>query len=182
MPILNTRRRGGLRGYMPGSSPIPVYSFVMGGVLAPPAKKSGCGCHRRGMRGLGDDGDGSVATIVDTSYSGETIAPIVPAGYGYGPSPDGSVAVYPSGPPTGPAVSGNPQPMPVTTPSYSVSSSGVQTVLNSATFSPLSAGGSVLTPSSSIGQLFAGSSSTILLLGGIGLFAVLLMSMSGKKR
>lgn len=180
MPILNTRRRGGLRGYMPGSSPIPVYSFVMGGVLAPPAKKSGCGCHRRGMRGLGQDDDlnfGIPSGLIDPSAGGN-IANVSPA-VNY-PAAPGSGLVY--APSSADQISGNPQPMPVTTQAYSVDSSGVIPVFGSSTYSPLSAGGSVFTPSSSLGQLFAGSSSTVLLLGGVGLFAALLFTMSGKKK
>lgn len=119
-----------MRGYMRGSSPIPVYNFLTGGVLPAPG---GCGCKgscgkcaktprgwkryneivtkrlgpgrysillQPGLSGLGQDDSGTVAPTIDTSYSGELIPYDIPAGYGYGPSPSGGVTAYPAGPPS----------------------------------------------------------------------------------
>jgi hypothetical protein len=134
----------------------------------------GCACQMKKTLGQDDVDDFPSFAPTGPSYAfgpndSYTDNPVnVPAGYGYGPSPSGGVAIYPAGGATpGTPISAGASP-----------SSGIVAVLNNPQTSPLSAGGSILTSSGPL----AGSSTTILWVGGLGLLAVALVAMSGKGR
>jgi hypothetical protein len=169
MPILTTRRGRGMRGYLPGSSPVPVYRFIPGAGVLPLPK--GCGCHRR--KHLGDDSSDDFNFGFPTGL----IAP----GAGGDIANVPSVANYPASPSSGldyiPGISGNPTPMPPTTQAYQVSSSGVIPVLNNPSLSYLTTGAAV--PTTALSAALGGSTIWWLLGGAALVGAVALM---GKRR
>lgn len=206
MPILTTRRRRGMRGYLPGSSPIPVYSFLTGGGVLP-APMSSCGCKgtcgkcstksSRGWKRYNEIvtkrlGPGRYSILLSPGLgglgqddSGDVFGVPDPAAPNFGfpvyasypASPQSGVVYAPDE--TAPyAVSGNPQPITPTTQTYQVSDSGVMPVLNNPALSYLSSGAAVPTTAASA----MGGSLLWWLLGGAALVGVVVLSGSGKRR
>jgi hypothetical protein len=171
-----------MRGYGAGSMAVPVYSFVGGRGLS-----GACACRNKLGDASSDLNFGVPTDLVDftapppvnypaSPESGLTYAPTpnVPAGYGYGPSPDGGVAIYPAGAAT-PDVF---VPKGLTNPQASqLPGSGVISVFNNPASSPLSMQGQSLpTTAASASSFLGGISSTTLLLGGLGLLAAIMIA------
>jgi hypothetical protein len=178
--IINTSRRGGLRGYMPGSSPLPAFSFVLGfggGALPSPLRKQGkcCGgcaqgkpCSKTRKR-LGD----SLPIEEQPYYTGD---------YGGSNAPPPGISVDappqfipPGGIPSGGTVINPGQPGYLTpgSPAYAAATTAPWTALL-APGQPTMPGGAIAAPAPSF---LSGISSSTLLYGGLGLFVVLLLSM-----
>jgi hypothetical protein len=192
-----------MRGYLPGSSPIPVYNFLTGGVLPAPG---GCGCKgscgkcsktprgwkryneivtkrlgpgrysillKPGLSGLGQDDSGDVLNFFGAP---DPNAP----NFGLTPGVSAPSVTYPAAPSSGFAydptgISGNPVAMPPTTQSYQVSDSGVIPVLNNPSLAYLSTGAVIPTTALS-------ASWEWWLLGGAALVGVVALMSGGKRR
>lgn len=152
-----------------------------GGLLGRLIPRLGCPCDERRLGQLLPSDDGSDSNFGLPTSLVNFSAPTAQ----YPASPESGAIYTPSGPETPPLPSGYSYPTGGASSSWgsAASSSPVIPVLPSVgSTSQLSAGGSILTPSLAVAQPIAGANTSLLIFGGLGLLAVVVFSMSGKRR